>query len=288
MKLALGTVQFGQRYGIANHRGQPSLSETKAIVDRARASGMAMLDTASAYGESEMRLGEIGIADWQVVSKLPEVPSNCDDVSNWAAVSLKRTLDRLKVDGLYGFLLHRPQQLFDATGDQLYRTLEQFKADGLVQKIGVSIYDPSELDAIFNCYEFDLVQAPFNLFDNRLIESGWLERLKKEGVELHARSIFLQGLLLFDAGARPPKFDRWNSLWEKLADWLKESQLTPLQACLGYALSFPEISKIVIGVDSLGQLNEILTAAEGGVVDVPETLRCRDIDLISPAKWKEI
>ncbi len=288
MKLALGTVQFGQKYGIANHRGQPSLRETKAIVDLARARGVNMLDTASAYGESEARLGEVGVSNWQVVSKLPEVPLDCADVFNWATVSLKSTLDRLKIDGLYGLLLHKPSQLFDATGDELYRALRQFKADGLVQKIGVSIYDPSELDAIFKCYEFDLVQAPFNLFDNRLIESGWLVRLEKEAIELHVRSIFLQGLLLLDTGARPQKFDRWKSLWGELADWLKESQLTPLQACLGYALSFSEISKVVVGVDSLVQLNEILTATERGVVEVPEALRCCDLDLISPGRWSEI
>lgn len=285
MKLALGTVQFGLGYGIANKQGQVSREDARSILDCAKTGGMDTLDTAIAYGDSERRLGEIGISDWQVVSKLPAVPEACSDVSQWVADALRNSLQRLKIKSLHGLLLHKPQQLLDKDGDKLYRALQQLKHDGLVRKIGVSIYEPAELDALCSRYQFDIVQAPFNIMDRRLIDSGWLSRLAERGVELHARSVFLQGLLLMTPSDRPGKFNRWASLWSSLESWLTHSRLTPLQACLRYAVSFSEINKVVIGVDSLNQLKEILQATAGPMPQVPKELQTRDIDLLNPARW---
>ena len=285
MKLALGTVQFGLNYGIANQQGQISHDEAKSIMEHARASGMDTLDTAIAYGDSEMRLGEIGVTDWQVVSKLPAMPAECSDVSQWVVDSVKESMGRLKVEKLQGLLLHRPQQLLEKDGDQLYRALQQLKQDGLVQKIGISIYDPSELDGLCNRYQLDLVQAPFNILDHRLVDTGWLQRLTEQGTELHVRSVFLQGLLLMSPTVRPKKFARWESLWSKYDNWLMHTGLTPLQACLRYALSFSEINKVIIGVESPNQLKEILQATVGSMPQVPKELQTHDIDLLNPARW---
>lgn len=285
MKLALGTVQFGHNYGIANQQGQISHDEAKSIMEHARASGMDTLDTAIAYGDSEMRLGEIGVTDWQAVSKLPAMPAECNDLSQWVVDSVKESMGRLKVEKLQGLLLHRPQQLLEKDGDQLYRVLQQVKQDGLVQKIGISIYDPSELDTLCNRYQLDLVQAPFNILDPRLVDTGWLQRLAEQSTELYVRSVFLQGLLLMSPTVRPKKFARWESLWSKYDDWLMQTGLSPLQACLRYALSFSEINKVIIGVDSLNQLKEILQATVGPIPQVPKELQTHDIDLLNPARW---
>lgn len=284
-RLALGTVQFGLNYGIANKAGRVTRNAAQNIIEHARINGMSTLDTAIGYGDSEQRLGEIGVQEWQIVTKLPAMPEGCGDISRWVAEAVEGSLRRLRVNGLYGLLLHRPQQLLEQGGDDLYRALQRLKQNGLVNKIGVSIYDPSELDALFNRYQLDLVQAPLNLVDRRLIDSGWMKRLKEQGTELHVRSAFLQGLLLMNPGERPRKFDRWATLWAAYEDWLGQNQLTPTQACLRYSLSFPEISKVVVGVDSVKQFEEILRAAEGKTPDVPDELRCTDIDLINPARW---
>lgn len=285
MKLALGTVQFGLNYGIANQQGQVSHDEAQAIIEHARASGMDTLDTAIAYGHSERRLGEIGILDWQVVSKLPAIPEGCSDISKWVADAVNESMYRLKIKSLYGLLLHRPQQLAGQDGDRLYHALQQLKHDGFVRKIGVSIYDPEELDALAGRYHLDIVQAPFNIMDRRLIDSGWLSRLAEQGTELHVRSVFLQGLLLIKPSDRPQKFSRWAMLWSKWDEWLEHTGLTPLQACLRYALSFSEINKIIIGVDSLNQLKEILQATVGPMPQVPKELKTHDIDLLNPVRW---
>jgi len=288
VKLALGTVQFGLDYGIANKQGQVSREEARSILDCARTGGMDTLDTAIAYGDSEGRLGEIGISDWQVVSKLPTVPKACGDVSQWVADALRSSLQRLKVKRLYGLLVHEPQQLLNKDGDKLYQALQQQKRDGFVQHIGVSIHDPDNIQPLCIRYRFDIVQAPFNILDRRLIDSGGLSYLAELGVELHTRSVFFQGLLLMTPSDRPKKFNRWASLWSNLEKWLTDSKLTPVQACLRYAVSFPEINKVIIGVDSLNQLKEVLQATAGPIPQVPQELQAYDIDLLDTDRWAKL
>jgi aryl-alcohol dehydrogenase-like predicted oxidoreductase len=285
LKIALGTVQFGLRYGIANQNGQVSKEDARAILAHARAEGMDVLDTAIAYGESERTLGELNVADWKVVSKLPEIPVSCRDVGAWVAEEVAGSLDRLRVSRLYGLLLHRPAQLLDPVGPQLYEALERLKRQKTVAKIGVSVYAPAELDAIMRAHDLDLVQAPLNIVDRRLITSGWLDRLRERGVELHVRSIFLQGLLVMDRKSRPRQFDRWKGLWAAYDAWLDDTGLTALEACVRFALSFPSISRVIAGVDTVEQLDAILHAAGGTLPAVPLSLQSTDEDLVNPAKW---
>ena len=285
MKLALGTAQFGLSYGIANRTGQVACAEGAAIVQRARTAGIHTLDTAIAYGDSEQRLGAIGVSDWDIVSKLPDIPDGCADVGGWVAASVRESLNRLGVDRLYGLLLHRPGQLLEGPGAALYRALQSVKDQGLAERIGVSIYDPSELELLTPRFAIDILQAPVNLFDRRLIESGWLARLAGEGVEVHARSVFLQGLLLMPRETRPQKFSRWGALLGAYDAWLDQTGTNPMQACLSYVLGFPEITTVIVGVDSARQLEELIEASAGAAPPAPPELRCRDVDLLNPSRW---
>ena len=284
-RLVLGTVQFGLPYGIANQAGQVSRAEATAIMDHARGRGIDTLDTAIAYGESEQRLGEIGVAQWQVISKLPAVPEYCTDIAEWVHESVLGSLQRLRIQRLRGLLLHHPHQLLGPEGSALYRALVSIKNQGKVEKIGISIYGPDELDALWPRYRFDLVQAPFNIIDRRLAVSGWLARLHQAGAEVHVRSVFLQGLLLMDAAKRPAAFNRWEPLWQQWHRWLDNQALTPLQACLGFALTQPGIDRVVIGVESLAQLQEILVSVETPAVEPPVTLVSEAPDLVNPSRW---
>jgi len=284
-RLALGTVQFGLRYGIANEIGQVDRVQAAAILEHARAAAVDTLDTAIGYGESERRLGEIGVAGWQIVSKLPAIPDSCADVSRWVNESLDGSLSRLGVPRLYGLLLHRSQDLLGPNGSALHRAMLAVKEEGRVQKIGVSVYGPDELATVLSKFSLDLVQSPFNIVDRRLAGSGWLHRLNESGIEVHVRSIFLQGLLLMPAAARPAKFRHWQPLWDRWHQWLQETQLTPLQACLAFALSPPEVARVVVGVDSLPQLQEILRAVDAPRTATPRALMSEDVNLINPSRW---
>ncbi len=290
MKIALGTAQFGLIYGVANQSGQVPHEEAQAILQYAKESGIDTLDTAIIYGESEQRLGAIGVQDWEIISKLPEVSSDCPNIAKWVEEEVQASLRRLKRKNLSALLLHRPQQLLENNGKALYTALQRIKKDGLVEKIGISIYTPEELEALYQrkYFEFDLVQAPFNVIDRRLIQSGWLKRLSDLGIELHVRSVFLQGLLLMTEKARPPKFDRWKQLWRDWHEWLNKTGLTPMEACIRYALSFPEIDRVIVGVDTKAQLMEILQAAKGSTPEVSEHIQSNFTELLNPAYWPDL
>lgn len=288
MRLALGTAQFGLHYGIANQEGQVKRSAVKAMLHLAANNGIDTLDTAIAYGESEACLGEVGTQDFKLVTKLPAVPDSCTDVSGWVQEQVAASLARLGVNALYGLLLHRPQQLLESDGKILFQTLQGLKKTGQVQKVGVSIYAPSELEVLTPRYRFDLVQAPFNLVDRRLHTSGWLKRLKDEGVEIHTRSAFLQGLLLMSQDSIPKKFSPWSDLWDKWHDWLEHHAASAVQGSLAFPLSFPEIDRVVVGADSVSQLQQIISAASSAApVDLPD-LDCDAENLINPARWSQL
>jgi aryl-alcohol dehydrogenase-like predicted oxidoreductase len=285
MKLALGTVQFGLPYGIANKHGQPSLQEVARIINLARSVGIDLLDTAVAYGESEVRLGQVGIEGFKVVTKLPSFSGDVSRIKNWAEENLHRSLGKLGLPKAYGVLLHAPGQLLEPDGCGLVAALESLKDRGLVEKIGVSIYSPDELDAIMPLFPFDLVQAPFSVVDRRLLRSGWLGRLKERGVEIHARSLFLQGLLLMSCSTIPRQFSKWSAIWENWHGWLETAQMTPQSACLGFAQSVAGIDRVVVGVETCAQLEDLVRAAGAPSPDSWPNIESDDQDLLNPALW---
>lgn len=288
MKLALGTVQFGLNYGVANTSGQVSSEVASDILQHAHQSGIDTLDTAIAYGESESVLGHIGVQPWKVVTKLPAVPDVCTDVTQWVQAQVQGSLGRIGIDSLHGLLLHRPGQLLEDIGAELFAALQSLKADGLVAKVGISVYGPAELDALSGRYTFDLVQAPLNILDRSLVDSGWAQRLKKDGIEVHTRSAFLQGLLLMPKEKRHAKFDRWKDIWSEWDQWLAETGLSPLQACLRYANKLDCTDRVVVGVDNVAQLEEIIAAAEGVLPSLPQFKVLQDDRLVNPATWNQL
>ncbi len=287
-RLALGTVQFGLPYGIANQAGQVTRATARNMLQLAREQGIDTLDTAIAYGESEACLGEVGTQGFNLVTKLPAIPDECKDVAAWVREQLSASLGRLGVSGVYGLLLHRPSQLLEGDGETLFRAMRDLKETGTVKKIGVSIYSPGELDGLIPKFCFDLVQAPFSLVDQRLFRSGWLHKLNQEGVEIHTRSAFLQGLLLMPQAAVPDKFAHWATQLQRWHSWLATHSTSAAQVCLAYPLSFPEVDRIVIGADSESQLAQIIEAASQGLAsDLPD-IACDDERLINPANWSRL
>jgi len=286
LRLALGTVQFGLPYGIANQVGQVNRTEAKAMLQLASESGLDTLDTAIGYGESETCLGEAGVKAFKIVTKLPSLPTNCRDIAGWVQGQISASMARLGVEHLYGLLLHRSEDLLGSNGELLYRALLELKDKGQVRKLGVSIYSPAELDAITKLFSLDLVQAPFNLIDQRLHSTGWLDRLKTNGIEVHTRSVFLQGLLLMPQAAVPSQFARWGALWDQWHKWLFANNVSAVQACLAFPLAFQGVDRVVVGADNLKQLAQIIDASVSSppLATLPD-LQSDDIDLINPACW---
>ncbi len=288
-KIALGTVQFGLDYGVANEAGQVKSGEVKQILSEAKKNGINMLDTAIAYGTSEEVLGKAGADDFRVVTKLPSLPSDEGNIACWVRDQVAASLKRLGQETLYGLLLHCPQDLLGLNGSALIQALASLKNDRVVQKIGISIYCPDALEEILKKTPIDLVQAPLNVVDRRLQSSGWLYRLKDDGVEVHTRSAFLQGLLLMERSKITQKFSRWSNLWDQWYEKLKVQGVSPLAASLAYPLSFEQVDKVIVGVDSAPQLLEILQAAKNANEGPDTSFMCSaDLDLINPYNWNHL
>lgn len=285
MRIALGTAQFGMRYGISNVSGKVSQEDGKAILKYAASASIDTIDTAMAYGDSEQVLGNIGVDSFKVVTKLPEIPEHITDIEGWVIKAVKNSVSRLGVEDLYGLLLHRPGQLSESKGLKLLSALKLLKDLGLVKNLGVSVSAPSEFDTLFDIYDFDIVQCPFNLVDRRLINSGWLKKLSIAGVEIHTRSSFLQGLLLMPRHSISSKFKASNILWDEWDRWLRANKTSPIDACLSYVLSFSEIDRVVVGVEMQSQLAEIIGASTGTSINSYPDISSDVTDLINPANW---
>ncbi len=195
---------------------------------------------------------------------------------------------RLNVKQVYGVLLHHPSQLQQEIGRTLYSALQDIKFQKLGTKIGISIYGTDELTNLFDQFTFDLVQAPFNILDRNLVESGWACRLHKAGIEVHTRSCFLQGLLLLPPNKRPAKFNRWSDIWKTWDLWLAREGITALEACLRYVCNFSSIDRVVVGVNSLEQLVQIIRASEGKLSSIPQFKDFHNKQLINPASWSQL
>lgn len=286
MKLALGTVQFGLDYGISNAAGRTPVDEAGRILARAGLAGIDTLDTAAAYGDSEQVLGQIGVNGWHVVSKVPPLPAGAENGKEWVLRHVRQSLDRLRIERLDGLLLHSAADLLKAQGRNIAAGLQEAKAEGLVGKVGYSIYSPQSLTELIEVMPPDLVQAPFNVLDQRLARSGWLGRLVEAGTEVHVRSVFMQGLLLMGREKRPPAFDKWREHWQRWDAAVGGHSEQALALCLGFVKTQPGISRVIVGVENQDHLEQLLAIWEKAAPFDATTLACDDPQLVEPSNWK--
>lgn len=289
-KLIIGGAQIGLNYGVSNTKGQLNSNEIDRISLLAKKNNITYIDTASVYGNSEKVIGKYLNAEWKIITKLPHIPleNNQDSIFQNIKFSFFNSLKNLNRKNIYGLLLHSTDQLKGENGQEIWDSLLELKKEGFVHKIGYSIYDPEELDDVYMKYEPDIIQAPFSIFDQRLSYSGWLEKFNKKEVEVHIRSIFLQGLLLMKPEDRPKNFLKWGKVWDEWDSWLAKNQISALEACINFAFSHKNINKIVIGINSLNEFSEILDiilkTKNKEKILFPSGFT--DKNLINPTNWK--
>lgn len=274
MKLGLGTVQFGQAYGVSNTRGQVSGGDVGAILARAAGAGVKILDTAANYGEAEAVLARQNLAPFRTVTKTISAKNGVEAVIARA----RQSHASLKADTL---LVHAAS---DLQNEALWPALQQLKAEGLFHKIGISVYAADDPAGLAERFKPDTMQLPFSLLDQRLLQDGTLARLKKLGVEIHARSLFLQGLLFLEK--MPEKLRPVEATLAFIRTKIRQAGSTPLAAALGFVLSRPEVDVALVGVTQLGELEEILTASAQPppALDWP-ALALDDEIALTPSRW---
>jgi len=288
MRLALGGVQFGMHYGIANVNKEMSMHDVRDVLINAKNNKIDMVDTAIGYGNSEQYIGDAGVSGFKIITKLPAIPKEITDCKDWIKKQIDKSMTRLNVRSLYGVLLHEPSQLTSLHGEIIWNQLQELKEDGVVNKLGFSLYDINELNDLMPCYLPEIIQVPCNILDQRLLSSCWVGRLKDMGTEIHVRSIFLQGLLLMNDSNRPEKFYRWRKIWQEWSDFLNRNNISAYEACLNFVLSKVDIDKVVIGVDSVKQLDDLLAIQESKFIDFSGIPIVNDLDLIDPSRWDEL
>ncbi len=287
-ELGLGTVQWGLPYGVANHGGQTPREEVSAILGEARRQGLRLLDTASQYGEAESVLGQDVLDGFRIVTKTPSFGTA--EISALQAEKLleifSRSLDRLSCERVYGLLLHRVDDLLAPGGEVLLRAMQGLRDKGQVEKIGVSVYEAHQIDGVLRLFRPDIVQLPLNVLDQRLLRSGHIERLVAAGVEVHVRSVFLQGLLLMPLDRLPGFFAPIRDILSRWHESVASEGLTPTQAALAFVRDCPGVDVMLVGVDTLSQFRTCLADYACAPAFDASSLGCDDATYVNPMNWK--
>ena len=278
-KIALGTVQFGLDYGATNLNGQVPIDEVKNILAFAKNNEIDTLDTASSYGNSEQVLGEVGVHGYQVITKTISLENNVDKVVD----SFHKSLESLGLKQVRGLLVHEINNVENKQFDVLFSQLNKLKQEGLVKKIGFSTYTPEQVNFLLKNFDFDIIQVPFNVIDTRLIQGKQLQVLKRKGIEVHARSIFLQGILL-NLDHLSDYFSTWEKQFTEYQVMVKSSGLSLLEYALNFVLNTQEIDRVLVVVSNERELREILKSVKEPEPLAPYSIN--DVNLLNPSLWK--
>lgn len=292
MNLGLGTVQFGLDYGITNQSGRTPLASVLAMLEYAAAHAVDVLDTAALYGDAESVLGQTlpRPHSFRIVSKTLPLDPALSPAAAIAAVDggFRRSLERLGESRLAGLLVHRPSDLLGAHGDALFTLLDSLRSEGLVQKIGASVYSSEEVRQLLARYPIDLVQLPLNPLDQRPLQQGAIAALREHSVEIHIRSAFLQGLLLAAPDTLPAGFAPLQPALRAWQEEIRQLGLTPLTATLGFLKGIPDLGTVICGATQPHEWEEIVSTFAAAPALPPETfchLAVNDEQLIDPRHW---
>lgn len=291
MKLGLGTAQFGIDYGITNQSGKTDFSEVKRILNYAKQKGITLLDTAAAYGDSEKKLGNVigNDAQFKIVTKITNIFKQ-KNIEQHILNQVNQSLHNLQRDHLEVLMIHHAEDLLNVNGPICYEVLKDLKMQNVVNKIGCSIYEPNDIEHILSRYQLDVIQVPINIFDQRLIEGNYLKHLKKQKIEIHARSLFLQGLILIEPKNIPSNLKNSIPYVNILRLEAEKHQLTPLQLDLQFVKSINEIDFGIVGVNNLQQLIEIEQSFKHTTINDVDYRKfaINDVRLIDPRKWNGV
>lgn len=287
-KLALGTVQFGLDYGVSNTAGQINEAMVGTILSKAKSYGINMLDTAALYGESEAVLGQQDLSGFNIVTKTPRFATEqiAEGQAEVLAQTFQQSRKKLQQQSLYGLLAHHVDDLLAPGGETLWSAMQNLKESGAVARIGASVYEGHQIDALLERFTPDLIQLPVNILDQRLVKTGHIEKLKALGVEVHARSAFLQGLLLMSPEKVSAYFDPICHQLRQCKDAATAQGMTPLQAALAYVRDLPGVDQVVVGVTSVEELRQCAEAFAQAEHFSGEGLACDESAFVNPALWR--
>ncbi len=284
-KLILGTVQMGLPYGINNTSGQVSLHDSFEILDYAFENGIEILDTAEVYGNAHKVIGEFHkkypTKKFQIITKLPNQLDG--DISR----KVDSYLDEIVVDQLHALLFHSFSSYKNSIND--FDGLRKLKLGKKIKNIGVSVYTNGEIEEVLENEEIDIIQLPFNLFDNTNLRGAILEKAKSKGKTIHTRSALLQGLFFKDANEKSETVQNLKSELTVLADISKKYNVPISKLALSYCIHQNTINNVLIGVDSISQLKDNIQSVNyeisPEIIDEINTIHVTNLDVLNPSLW---
>ena len=283
MKLVIGSAQLGMNYGLFDNK-KTSRKEFKKIEKLVLKSKINFIDTAVSYGHSENIIGNSKLKNLHIITKI-KIPNKKNiHIKKWVVEEISKSLIKLKINRIYGVLIHDYRDLLGKYGKNYLLSLQELKRKKIIKKIGISVYDSQEIQKIWKFWKPDLIQVPFNPLDNRILDTGWVDILKKFKVKIFVRSIFLQGLLINEnSSSRINK--NYEILLNKFRNWCYKNNVSLLKACLHFVKQFKKIDYLVVGFNNYNQLKEIIDVFKKKQIIIPRKFSTNKINLIDPRKW---
>lgn len=292
-KLALGTVQLGQAYGIANRIGQPDKQKAAEILNYAVKHGIMTFDTAPGYGQSEEIIGsflkeEMG-ESLNIITKIPSMSeNNIDGIEK----SIRASQKKLGVEQLYGVLFHDANVL-DKLTKRDCGWIENLKEKHHINKMGISIYSPEQVKRVIELGIFDIIQVPMNVFDLRLINEGLLQVLSNNKIEIHVRSVYLQGLLFLEEQELPNSLKAASPYLLRLKEIAAREKLKISELAFLFIRDNSYVDKMIVGCESLDQLreniriSELPTLSSSIIEEINISFRDISENIINPSRWRD-
>lgn len=294
-KLCLGTVQFGLDYGVANKTGEVSKKDVADILEFVLNSGINTIDTGSMYGNSEEKIGNfIEKQDSLDINIISKIKSNFFKLNkNEAIKSIEKSLDFLFYSPLFALLLHDISALqnWDKNSSELIGTL---KSKNYIKYFGISIYTNKEFEIALNNENIDVIQIPFNLFDQRAITFKWLDKAKEKNKLIFIRSVYLQGLLLMDKDSIPLHLDKAKEYITILDEFSQKLKMTKNELTLSFVNQVAKESIVLFGCDNLEQakqnisnFNNLKKLDKNSLEYLKIKLRTVEESIYNPTKWNQ-
>lgn len=286
-KLCFGTANFVKNYGINKSEGY-NQKKVKIILNLLKQNKIKYIDTAINYKNVERKIGKFNLNFFEIYTKIPEIPKKIKNIDLWIHNQITLSLKKTNKFFFEGVFLHNPEDLLKNKKKQIFDTLETLKKQKKIKKIGVSVYDLKTLNRIIKEFKIDIIQIPYNLFDRGQKKKELLNILKKNKIEIHARSIFLQGVLLMDSNKLPQRLKKWKNKFIQLENWCMKNKVSKIQACLNAVLEDKIFNKVLISVENEKQLFQLLNAInKRNKKNYPKNLQTNEKKLIDPRLWKK-
>ena len=285
-KIILGTAQFGLDYGINNNEGRPNYETIKEILDLAHTKKIIFLDTAEAYGNSHEIIGGYHANSnnkFKIITKFSPLRK---DFPNNISERIKYHLKIMNIDSIYCYMFHSYND-FKKYFNLFRLELLELKKKGVINKIGVSLHSNNDMIDVLKNQDIELIQLPYNLFDNKNKREKVILKAKKLGVEIHTRSTFLQGLFFKDLGSIEGELSVLKKYLVKLQGIIDATEINNL--ALNYVCSNSNIDAVLLGVDNLSQLKNNLSCINDNkftdIIENIDSINVKEENLLNPANW---